>query len=347
MKRIAILLCALLILIPSFALAGETMYPSGETAIYSDGWLYFTMYYDGRTCIIKARPDGSEGQVLTERIGSFSVADDIVYVSSGDKVFRMKTDGRELTEYEMIGEFGWWVGGICVTEEFVYLGADQPIGENDYRNVLFKYQKDPWKLVLTIPIGEASPEKKLIVDDWIYLSGYSYELGSKLYRMRTDGSELTVILSPGAQWETSMWDIQGDWMYYGLADPVAGEAQLRRAKLDGTGDELMIEGLRVEWIVDGWAYGYTYADEITRVDPYTWGEPDADYHDYSGTYRVSLETGEWQDLFGQSLLQLVPAGEYILDEQYNGWSSGPIILLNPNLSKKGQFPPEEEDMGDW
>jgi hypothetical protein len=83
-----------------------------------------------------------------------------------------------------------------------------------------------------------------IADGWIYFDVYNHNPQDEkafIYRMRTDGTEKTLItetsFSGGAS--PAYITVVGDWIYYQLDIPKSGPGPIYRIKTDGTEHELI------------------------------------------------------------------------------------------------------------
>lgn len=324
--RIMAIGLACLLLIAPAALA-ETMGITGETAIFADGWLYYRARSAWGDALCKTRPDGTEAQILVENgCSRLSIAGDTIYFYGTNGYHRVKTDGRDLEKLEIEEDWVWWHEWFLATGDYAYacFGAENGGG------LIQRYSTEPWALVDSIFVGTASIQNVQIVDGWIYLveNPFYGNYRGQCYRVRTDGTGFERWFEPeNVNDEFSMWTIRDGFFYYCLPDSGAGTAQLRRVGLDGTGDELVLEDLYVKWIVDGWAYGWKYADEITPAGPIGWGgEEVSDYYELYGAFRASLETGEEQALPFESLAHLIPVDPYLLNDEHVDWDNLPATL---------------------
>lgn len=153
----------------------------GVTNLYeADGWIYYTAEAQSNK-IYKIKTDGTQKTKLyDEAAAQLNVAGRWIYFNKavGGGTYRINTDGTGLTR--LIDEAGP-SSSLNVDGDWIYYGYSK----------LYKRRTDaPDTIELpTIPFGFSGLLN--IVDDWIYFR-VLYN-GSKLYRMRTDGTQGEIV----------------------------------------------------------------------------------------------------------------------------------------------------------
>jgi len=171
----------------------------------SDGWIYYGMTYgesDKRTGVYKARLDGSGKKQLTSGINPcyLNVAGDWIYYverayfdgeldagTYGD-LYRVRTNGKGNALVYKAEEVGG-IGGINVAGDWIYYAEK-------YGGSICKMRADcTEKTVLAAYVGaNFSGNNVNVADGWVYYEGdYDAERPRALYKIRTDGTENTLL----------------------------------------------------------------------------------------------------------------------------------------------------------
>ena len=316
-------------LIPAAASASENMSPSGEGFVLSDGWIYFQAVSGESFALSRMHEDLSGLVKLSDSKGyHLSVSGNLLYFMTDGRIRRIGTDGEGEKALARVDDMAW---GLISTGDYVYVRADDSI---------LRYRADPWKKVGSIPVRKTAPDFE-IVDGWIYLAGSDDTARSSrtFYRVRTDGTgrgKWYVAPGPG---NLTMWTISGGRMYYGTQDSSEGKSELRSVNLDGTGDELVLEGLWTLYIEDEWAYGTKFLPEpeITTAEE-SFDGVGTRKHDTRGAYRVNLDTSESQNLGDFDVFSMHPVGDLIILKEDHPWSDVPPQVIRTDGTTAGSLP---------
>jgi hypothetical protein len=330
MKRFCVLFLLLAaFLIPAAAITGENMSPSGDGYVLSDGWIYFRAVSGDDYALCRMREDMTGLEKLSDSRGyDLSVAGDALYFMADGRIRRVGTDGKGEKALAQVDE---WASGLITTGDYAYVRSG---------NSILRYRTDPWKKVGSIRVRKTALDFE-IADGWIYLAGSDDTARSSrtFYRVRTDGSERGKWYEAPGPGSLTMWTVSGGRLYYGTQDSSVGTAQLRSVSLDGTGDELALEGLWTLWIRDGWAYGTKFLSEpeITTAEA-SFDGVETRTHDTSGAFRVNLETGESQYLGDYDVFAMRPVGGIIILEDDDAWSDAPPAVIRADGTAAGSVP---------
>jgi RNA polymerase sigma-70 factor (ECF subfamily) len=198
------------------------------TPIVTGGFVYYMTVWQGNEAnfaIFRQRLDGTGGRQLIagdiavpSSIFDMHVGDGWVYYTDNNVLKRIRDDGPPDAAEIIRADVRYFI----VHGERIYFTAGEDSG---------MYGMNP----------DGSDEQKLYdwaspvnaAGDWIYFfEGERYWMGSgNLYRIRTDGTEATMLLTQGFQdtVQISRVNIVNDYVYY-----VQGDSVLMRMNLDGT-----------------------------------------------------------------------------------------------------------------
>ncbi|MNP09346.1 hypothetical protein D3C76_1014480 [compost metagenome] len=170
---------------------------------YSDGWK-----------LTKVKLDGSDKQILANSAFHVNVTGEYIYYTNNGHqdgfIYKMKTDGSEKKKLN-----NDHASQIVVSGDSIYYTS--------YYNKLIRVDlegKSKKKLLTGKFINELN-----IDGDWIY-----FNFNQKLYKMKTDGTELTQLSSDDPRYI----NVSGDWIYY---SDFSKKQNLVRIKKDGTNRE--------------------------------------------------------------------------------------------------------------
>lgn len=325
MRRFCVLFVLLVALLSPAAGAAEDMAPSGDGYVLSGGSIYFRAVSGDDYALCRMREDLTGFEKLSDSRGYYlSVAGDALYFMADGRIRRVGTDGGGEKALARVDE---WACCLVSTGDHVYVRSGDSI---------LRYRANPWKKLGSIPARTTDAAFE-IVDGWIYLSGADDT--ARFYRVRTDGSERGKWYDAAGRGSLCMWTVSGGKMYYGIRDSSKGIAQLRRVNLDGTGDELVLEGLWTRWIRDGWAYGTKFLSEPEIVEAEdSFDGVETRSYDTFGAYRVNIETGESQYLGDYDVFGMRPVGGLILLQDDDAWSDAPPAVIRADGTAVGLVP---------
>ncbi len=250
---------------------------NGGMSVLRDDWLYFANAADN-FALYKIKTDGTgEGRVSDDKPMFLNSFGDWLYFSGREdlKLYKIKPDGSErilLSDEAVIN--------VMVADGWIYYKKINPdrnespdadtVGGSEYGRI-FKIRTDGTGRQMVS--GERIDEFN-IAGGWIYYSGSTendmFSSGSKLYRMKPDGSansrvgdmaigrfivleDYIYYLTAGGDdprlWkmkldgtgavkltdeQVSSFNPRGGWIYYGNVTSEGMESELKKMKLDGT-----------------------------------------------------------------------------------------------------------------
>jgi len=158
-----------------------------------DGWIYFSNYVDGGS-LYKMRTDDTEQTKLSEdKIKYINVVGEWIYFSNesdGGSLYKIKTDGTDKTLLD-IGKASF----INVVDNWIYWCRDDGI---------VKMCTDGTE---RIELNSTKAKNMNVIGDYVYYVYNGY--GHKLYKMKNDGSDNTIIIE-----SVRNVIVVGDWIYY-------------------------------------------------------------------------------------------------------------------------------------
>lgn len=146
------------------------------------------IFYLDDFSLIKAKNDGSEKIKLAKNVFEFGVADGYVYFIDGKpdhhSIKSIAIDGSNLKELKKDGiydqifvENGW----IYYTGENIFCNKEIPLTK-------MKIDGTEEKQIFNGHVAKIN-----IIDDWMYFYYYDSQEGAKIYKMKTDGTQLQVL----------------------------------------------------------------------------------------------------------------------------------------------------------
>jgi uncharacterized protein YkwD len=186
-----------------------------------DDWIYFSKRDIGGCAehnLYRIRIDGTDEQMLADSEDDkrmfVNIAGDWIYYSNasdGFKLYKIRIDGTEKTKLN--DEWSWYVN---VVGDWIYY-SDWDNGRN-----LYKIRTDGTNKTRLNSVESGWIN---VAGEWIYYivpagNGGSY---GNLYRMRTDGKEVSLITE-----SAGTFSVVGDWIYYyGIVDGKDGQHWIR------------------------------------------------------------------------------------------------------------------------
>lgn len=199
--------------------------------ILSWDWIYFIRkdsFFQNQYVIYKMKTDWSNLSVVkdftTTKGYSLLIYKDYLYFKSLDmKYYRVKTDG---TDYKMINEDIVTYADIN-SEGIFYVNQTKDI----WGNWIYKMNFD-WSWEKLITSGDLWIIQTInVVWDWIYYT--TKKNSTKIYKMKTDGTQIQQVSSYWAYMVNIIWD----WIFYAKASEDITDQSPRRVRIDGTWDE--------------------------------------------------------------------------------------------------------------
>ncbi|MCL2693568.1 MAG: DUF5050 domain-containing protein [Oscillospiraceae bacterium] len=210
-----------------------------------DGWIYYGDYFDGDRMtgdgswgMYRVRTDGTEKTLLTSNPHQpdwvINIIGDWIYYydgNSGDnyKIRRDGTDKQKIAKTDKLSRIiidGWsyFEDGLWGERHIskINMQTDEIIQLNDGNNYIFD-----------------------VSDGWLYYNVYNYELNddgsyneeadkSDIYKMRTDGTEITLVTQESFAGDADYIIAVGDWLYVQRESRRTGHGPIFRIKTDGT-----------------------------------------------------------------------------------------------------------------
>lgn len=218
----------------------------------SEDWIYYTDASD-KDQLYRMKDDGSEkSQVIAETVYAFTIADNAVYYTTLDGLFRSELDGTAQTQLQSKG------GTPTVVGDWVY----------------YAEEKQPLSRIKT----DGSEDQQLLSDyeDYCLTEDSIHYIGLtetedeslftlELYRMETDGAEATEIMTIK---DVVTAQLDGGYLYYQLGkDEGRLEKGLYRVNLDGSGTERVndITIWQLDYVLGDWMYILQYSGERYRI----------------------------------------------------------------------------------
>lgn len=203
----------------------------GFAAIDSDWIYYLTNAYYGE--LFKIKKDGSENtKILDLAYHDINVVDGWIFYAGNflaDGIYKVRTDG---SDQELLLD-GLFCYGLMVVDDWIYFFS------NNENEGLYRMKTDGSDLERITSDGNM---KFLVVDDWIYFSEDDYYRGGSFYKIRTNGSEKTLLSDTFATW----FCIYNDYIYY---SDYEDNGCLYRIKTDGSAKikitEFEVSGINV------------------------------------------------------------------------------------------------------
>ena len=216
-------------------------------------------YYSRDKKMVRRDINGNEEE-LTDRCLSIIIKDDwIYYMDYGNRIFKMSKDGDSkqlLTNSDTCGDM-------------MLIGDSIYFANGDYDWSIFKMDTNGENVQ---EINNYNCNRFVgFKDDWLYYIRYNYEYDknketktmSTLYKMRADGSEVTLI----SDYNTVEISIEGDSIYHLIQNLDGYADDIYRTDLDG-GDLTQLHILPQSGgnyyyemaVKDGWIYYYSSYD---------------------------------------------------------------------------------------
>jgi hypothetical protein len=134
-------------------------------------------------------------------------------------------------------------GGDWIYYSISVQADDAPYGAEWH---LTKTHVDGGESIVILTYEEGPIRSINIIEDWIY-----FNMGYRIYRMRTDGSDLE-LLRDGRNFNTT---VVGDWVYFLNESSENEEDSILRMRRDGTNEEaLVFENVSRFFVHEGWIY---------------------------------------------------------------------------------------------
>jgi hypothetical protein len=161
------------------------------------------------------------------------VIDDWIIFYCDDGLFRMRTDGSNLSPIIEIENF---VTTVNICDDWIFYSYRYITDEGRLTRI-YKIRIDGTGHTL---VNEVSLLHYLVEDGWIYFSGYHGDYDTPgLYKMRIDGSELRRINDDYAAYLNAF----DGWIYYlmltSASERINIEPGIYRIRADGTGREMV------------------------------------------------------------------------------------------------------------
>ncbi len=180
-----------------------------------DDWIYYTDFDKPLSGLYRIRTDGKgEKKITSDFATDFFVLGNRVYYCRGSAdggLFSISTDGKDKIKIVDKG-----VSTVNAAGDWLYYI------DNDY--CIWKVQFDGQNKMKLV---EGSAASVNAAANWIYYTRTSESNSLFLYRIRTDGTENTLLLNE----DVKRFAVVGDWIYY----TTEGESQWTyRVRTDGT-----------------------------------------------------------------------------------------------------------------
>ena len=194
-----------------------------------------------------------------------------VYLFMDAGLYKMRSDGSEKVkiEHKMVGSIGG-TGNLNVVDGWIYY--------TDFHNGIFRLRTDGTDLE---NISEFSAGSMCVYDGWIYFSKRETDPNPSggnfytLYKVRTDGSDLTEII--GNPIKTTI-NVADGWIYYVMS------GSIRKIRIDGTQDSLVYDR--------GDSVGLTSVDNFTVYGDYVFFSA----NELENLYRVNTDGSDMRIL---------------------------------------------------
>lgn len=204
----------------------HTLSPDGE-------WIAFVSFIDGDTEIFRMRIDGTDLEQLTDdAVNDFAPTisadgESIFFIKSGEqtRLYRMQADGTNVeivSDADLANVISFW---------------------SDDRAWLYFAQPDHTRFhIYRIPMDHPEPELVANLDDsaipvispdgkWLVYSTFR-DGKSRLYRMRSDGSDLVLLSDTPASYGNLAWSPNGEWLLFSSRQ--GHYSELFRIQADGS-----------------------------------------------------------------------------------------------------------------
>ena len=113
--------------------------------------------------------------------------------------------------------------------------------------------------------------------DWIICTHRTGDSESVLYKLRPDGSELSVLLESSIGLGGSLWSENGEWMYFESRDGLM---------------RININSLKTEMVLENNSYRYPI-----MTDDHRWLIIGGDFGEGEGIYKINLNRGTFERLY--------------------------------------------------
>jgi len=212
---------------------------------YDGEWIYVAPA--AFSPLLKMRPDGSERLEIRakdeRRFHSINVIGDwIYYTSSSNGIRKVKTNGKGMEQ--ITDDIGYYLN---VIDDWIYYIIINDNDDDDIEDYIYKIRTDGTGREM---LGHNGNDLN-VVDDWIY---YADTKNHNLYKMRTDGSENTLLYKD----ECGFLNVVDGWIYYCNA---ADGNTIYRVQIDGTRREQLCTDDSIALnVADGWIYYCNQSD---------------------------------------------------------------------------------------
>lgn len=217
-----------------------------DQIVKSGDWIYYTNVIDGS--LYRIKPDLTKKTKIGE-VGFSAIQEDTIYFIEENSpnfecsVSKIETDG---TGYTMIADLGGEnMFIIDVTNGWIYYGDRL---NNGSEINIYKIKIDGAGKTKIADINNSNGNM-IILDDWIY-----YMDGSSLSKMRTDGTEATILLNG-----VELFEINNGWIYCGEVTEDGVRENIYKMSFDGAGKSKLadgafvaIDGERIYYLLDDW-----------------------------------------------------------------------------------------------
>ena len=227
-----------------------------------DGWIYYINSESGGGLIYKVREDGSENTLITSGY----------YAHDFMQGYTTQDMGSILK--------------MVVVDNWIYCRVYEGNDDGNY-NAIYRIDADSGEVVRLQQVGRYMAGL-VIFDGWIYYSKGEGDNGAYTYRMRTDGTENTMIAEA---WIPSPSIADGKIFYLGGDD--ASGSQIFSMDLDGTNIGRIADGIVAVSInaVGEWIY-YATGSAVFKVK--TDGTENTKLCDYSSTSDIEINVlNDW------------------------------------------------------
>ncbi len=172
--------CALFLLLAAFLIPAtadtETMSPSGDGYVFSDGWIYFRAVSGDDYALCRMREDLTGLEKLSDSRGyHLSVAGDALYFMADGRIRRVGTEGEGKSARPTDDE---WGGALISTGDYLYVA----------RTTASCATGRTLKKVVQ-PVRKTDIPSRSSTDGFTCGFGRHREIQPNVYRVRTDGSE--------------------------------------------------------------------------------------------------------------------------------------------------------------
>ncbi|MFP4977309.1 DUF5050 domain-containing protein [Paenibacillus sp. CN-4] len=222
-----------------------------KTKIDNDNGWYLnlsedSLYYSGeQSSLTKLKLDGTDKRTLEKRAFHVQLVGDTLYYTHGGgyqhgQMYKMKTDGtgKQKLSGDSVSELTVQDGWIYYTSFYQKILKVDVNGKSKTR-------------LLSAASGGGSISGLNVQGDWLY-----FNQNSKLYKMRTDGSELTKLSDDFAY----NLNVSGDWVYY---CDYSGNKNLVRIRTDGTQRQELTQRKSLDIHVLG---SYVFYNDMSKMN---------------------------------------------------------------------------------